>query len=78
MNQVNDTDRELLAGIFASRVTLAKMTAEEAVEQAKTEHAKTLVWVASESKQPRSFHWFCQEFEIDPGAVRKAIKDRRK
>ena len=70
-------DREVLAAIFASRVGLAKKTEEEAAEDGRVEHRKTLAWVNSNSEKEKSFIWFCDEFDLDAGAVRKAIQERR-
>lgn len=75
---LNEVDRETLAAIFASRVGLAKRTEDEAAEDARVEHRKTVKWIASPSKAEKSFLWFCDEFDLDPGAVRKAIAERRK
>lgn len=75
---VNEVDRETLAAIFASRVSLAKRTEDEAAADARLEHQKTLKWVESPAKKEGSFLWFCDEFDLDPGAVRKAITERRK
>jgi hypothetical protein len=71
-------DRETLAAIFASRVSLAKRTEDEAVEDARTEHKKTMLWVASNGQKIGSFLWMCDEFDLDADAVRKAIQERRK
>ena len=78
MNEVGEVDRAVLAGIFASRVSTAKMTEQEAIEQAKTEHKKTLDWVKSDSEKPRSFRWFADLFDMDYTAVRRAIAERRR
>ena len=75
---VNEVDRETLAAIFASRVSLAKRTEDEAAEDARAEHVKTMKWIASPSKAEKSFNWFCDEFELEASAVRKAIAERRK
>jgi len=75
---VNQVDHAVLAGVFASRVSTAKLTEEEAVEQAKTEHKKTIAWIASDSTKERSFRWFCELFDLDYTAVRRAIAERRK
>lgn len=71
-------DREVLSAIFASRVSLAKKTEDEAVEEARQEWRKTQRWVASTSMKERSFLWFCDEFDLDPSAVRRAIAKRAK
>lgn len=75
---VNEIDRAVLSGIFASRVSTAKLTEAEAVEQAQVEHKKTIAWVASDSTKERSFRWFCDLFDLDCTAVRRAIAERRK
>ena len=74
----NEVDRETLASIFASRVSLAKRTEDEAAADARTEHQKTMKWVASPATKVGSFLWFADEFDIDPGAIRRAITERRK
>jgi hypothetical protein len=79
-NQVSNTevDKQVLAATFAARVSLAKLSEEEAVGQAKVEWQKTQKWVASESHREGSFLWFCDDFDLDPSAVRRAIKEKRK
>ena len=74
-------DRDMLdklAAVFASRVQLAKKTEKEAVEDARKEHAVVAAWIASNSQKEKSFLWFCDIFELDAGAVRKAIMERAK
>ena len=75
---INEVDRETLAAIFASRVSLAKRTEDEAAADAREEHRKTVKWIASPSKAEKSFLWFCSEFDLAEDAVRKAVKDRVK
>ena len=70
-------DTEILAATFASRVRLAKLTAHEAIAQAEQEWQKTQAWVASASQKEGSFLWFCDEFDLDASAVRRAIKEKR-
>ena len=41
---LNEVDRETLAAIFASRVSLAKRTEDEAAADARVEHQKTVKW----------------------------------
>lgn len=72
------TDREVLASIFASRVSLAKMTEDEAAEASRLEHHRTLQWVKSESQKEQSFRWFCDMFDLEASAVRRAIQEKRK
>ena len=73
-----EADRETLAAIFASRVTLAKKTEDQAAEDARAEHRKTVAWVQAGKKSEGSFLWFCEEFDLDAGAVRRAITEKRK
>lgn len=78
MTENTAVDRETLAAIFASRVSLAKKTEEAAVADARLEWQRTAAWVKSPGKKEGSFLWFCDEFDLDAGAVRKAIAERRK
>lgn len=71
-------DREVLASIFAARVGLAKKTETEVVSDAMEEHRRTLAWIASKSTVEGSFAWFCDEFDLDIGSVRRAIQEKRK
>lgn len=73
----SEMDRETLAAVFASRVALAKRTPEQAQADALLEHQRTEAWVKSPSTKEASFLWFCDEFDLDAGAVRKAIRERR-
>lgn len=69
-----NADGEILASIFASRIMFAKKTREEAIEEAGVEWDKTQKWVASSSQREGSFLWMCDEFDLDPGAVRREIR----
>ena len=73
----NPVDREVLAAVFASRVALAKKTEAQAVEDARLDYLRTQAWIASSSQKEKSFLWFCDEFELDAGAVRRAIRERK-
>lgn len=70
-------DREVLAAVFAARVALAKKTEDEAAAEARVEHQRTLLWINSNSQKEKSFVWFCDEFDLDAGAVRRAIQEKR-
>jgi hypothetical protein len=74
---VEPQDREVLAAVFASRVSLAKKTEDEAAEDARVEHRRSVAWIASSAKKEASFLWFCDYFDLDPGAVRRAIQEKR-
>lgn len=78
MSNANDVDVQILQATFAARVTLAKKGKEEAVGDAALEWERTQKWVQSESKKAGSFTWYCEEFDLDPSAVRRAIKEKRK
>lgn len=71
---MTDHDSRILAATFAARVQLAKLPVHEAVQQAEREWQKTQAWVQSESRKEGSFLWYCTEFDMDPSAVRRAIK----
>ena len=73
-----EADNDILAATFAARVQLAKESEDECVGKARLEWQRTQKWVASESHREGSFLWFCEEFDLDPSAVRRAIKERRK
>lgn len=73
-----DIDRETLSAVFASRVSLAKRTEDEAAEDARQEHRNTLAWLLSGRKVEGSFLWFCLEFDLEASAVRRAVADRKK
>lgn len=69
-------DREEQAKRFAERVTLAKLTEAEAIAQTTKEWWSVQRWVASSTMAPGSFLYMCDVFELEPDAVRKAIKDK--
>lgn len=70
-------DREVLAAVFAARVALAKKSEDEAATDARVEHQRTLAWIDSNSQKEKSFRWYCDEFDLDAGAVRRAIQEKR-
>lgn len=73
----DELDREMLASIFAARVSLAKKTEAAAMEEARREYHRTLAWTFSSSQKEGSFRWFCQEFDLDSGCVLRAIEKAR-
>ena len=73
-----DADKETLAALFASRISLAKKSLAEAIEEITRDYEHTKTWVASQSQKEGSFLWFCDVFELEPDAVRRAIKEKRK
>lgn len=66
-------DREILATVFASRISLAKKTEDQAAEDAREEHRRVLAWIKSPSMKEKSFLWYCDIFDLDSGAVRRAV-----
>ena len=73
----NMSERECLAALFTSYVETAKLTEEEAVEEARAKHRAVVEWIASSSEKPRSFLWFCDVFDFDAGSVRRALQEKR-
>lgn len=74
---LEQVDKEVLAAVFASRVSLAKKTEDQAAEEARLEHQRTIAWVASNSQKEQSFIWFCDYFDLSFDAVRRAIEEKR-
>lgn len=78
MPTIVDMDRETLAAVFASRVALCKKTEAEVVAEALKEWKGALNWLGRKGMKEGSFEWMCDEFDLDSGAVRRAIAERRK
>jgi hypothetical protein len=72
-----DADKDTLAIIFRSRVMLAKKTEDEAAEEAREEHRRTIKWIASSAVRKGSFLWLCDEFDLEPSAVRRGIQEKK-
>ena len=70
-------DQEKLAEHYARRVALAKMSEEEAIEHMRLEWKTTQAWAKSDSEKVGSFRWFCDLFDLEPSAVRRAIREKR-
>jgi hypothetical protein len=64
--------------IYAARVRLAKMSLEEALEDRRVEWEAVRAWVDSRAEKPGSLLWFCDMFDHDVSAVRRAIREKRK
>ena len=75
---INSMDREIQAAVFASRVALCKKTEAEVVADALAEWKKALAWLAAKKTQEGSFLWFCDTFDLEASAVRRAVQERRK
>lgn len=74
---IDTQDKDILSAVFASRVALAKKTEDEAAADAREEHRRCVAWVANNSQKDKSFIWFCDEFDLDASAVRRAIAEKR-
>jgi hypothetical protein len=74
----NDVDIDVLRSIFKSRCQLAKKTPEEVTEDALRELDMALAWIKSNTTREGSFLWMCDEFDLEPSAVRRAIQEKRK
>ena len=72
------TDVSVLRAVFASRVQLAKLPMHEAIQQAQAEWHRTQLWWRSNSTKEGSFVWFCDSFDLDVSAVRRAIRENKK
>lgn len=75
---INEVDADVLRPIFQARVMLAKTTEEEAIANAIIERTLVLDWIKSNSRAEKSFLWFCDYFDFEPSAVRRAIQEKRK
>jgi hypothetical protein len=72
---MSDTDHDVLAAVFTARVSLCKKSEQEAASEAIAERLRCLEWMKSNKVGERSFLWFCDEFDLDPDAVRRAIQE---
>ena len=78
MNIDHDT-RSDLAKDFAWLVLLAKLKTKDAVSRfAISEWERAKKWVASDSEVPGSFCWCCDQYDLEPDAVRRAIKEGKR
>lgn len=75
--QYSEADLDVLRAVFASRVSLAKKTEDEAAAEARVEHRRCVAWIASKSDKEKSFLWYCDLCDIEPDAVRRAIQEKR-
>lgn len=79
MNPLSEPiDHEVLAAVFASAVRTVKKSKEEVVAEAVSEWEHLQVWLCSNTRGEQSFLWYCDEFDLDPAVVRKAIKEKLK
>lgn len=65
----------MLAAIFASRVSLAQKTEEEAVAEARELHKSAIEWMRADGQRRYSFCWFCDVLGLDAKAVRRVAKE---
>ena len=72
-----NVDREVLASVFAARCAIARKPREAAMKEAGEEWDRTVRWIDSKARGQGSFLDWCDEFDLDAGAVRKAIAKAR-
>jgi hypothetical protein len=73
-----EDSRDKLAEDFAWLCLLAKLQTPEEVQRfALSEWERAKGWIASNSYAPGSFLWCCDQYELEPDAVRRAIKERK-
>ena len=72
---MSDLNREELARDFAWLVLLAKLPSQEAAQRfAVKEWRRAKAWVAADTEAQGSFLWCCDVYDLEPDAVRRAIK----
>lgn len=76
MTELTAVDREVLSAVFASRITLARKSKEDALAEAVQEHARAGSWIKSNTRKEGSFLWFCEQFGIEPSAVRMTLEKK--
>lgn len=72
-----ELDAAVLRAVFQSRIRLVKMTREEAVASAGGEWDGAQKWLKSESRKEGSFYWMCDYFDLEPTAVKRAIREQK-
>lgn len=78
MTVAPDADRDVLSAIFAARLSLARKTEEEAIEEARALRRRAIMWLNSNNQREHSFLWFCDVLGVEAGPIRKTIKESRK
>lgn len=73
----NEVDIQVLTATFEARVRLAKQSREDAIKFAGEEWDRTQLWLKSESQREGSFLWFCDYFDLEPSAVKRAIREKK-
>lgn len=67
-------DPEVLDARYAAWIRLAKMSRKEVLAAVLDEWDSAVKWVASDSEKPGSFLEFCDAHNLEPSAVRRAIR----
>ena len=75
MNTPETLDGAVLAAIMKSRVETAKKTVEEVIDEAIEEHEACLRWFDSDATTKGSLRWFCEILDLEPDAVRRAVRE---
>lgn len=61
-------------GFLTRRFVAAAQTEADYVAAAKKAWVQSVKWVASEAKDKGSFRWVCDFLDLEPDAVRRAMK----
>ena len=69
---------EAVRADMLGKVAAAGRTERAYVEAARRAHRKALAWVADDSEAQGSFRWACDVLDLEPGAVRRALKRKPK
>jgi len=68
-----NTDRTILSSGMLARAKRARLSWEEAKNEAGEEWCSNHRWLASKAEGRGSFLWFCEQLDLEPDAVREAI-----
>lgn len=69
---------EAVRAEMLGKMAAAGRTEKQYVDAARYAHRKALAWVADDSTAEGSFRWACDVLDLDPGAVRRALKRKPK
>lgn len=69
---------EAVRAEMLGKMAAAGRTEAAYVQAARRAHRKAVSWVADDSDGEGSFRWACDVLDLDPGAVRRALKHKPK
>lgn len=67
---------EAVRAEMTGKVAAAGRTEKQYVDAARYAHRKAIAWVADDSTAAGSFRWACDVLDLDPSAVRRALKHK--